>query len=72
MEAVDSQVGRAHLARTVLAMRDAGRLHPDLAAAAVVDLASGSPQLLTASLVQALFVDAGLPRSPDGSILARF
>jgi hypothetical protein len=69
--AVDSQMGRAHLARTLLGMRDAGRLHPDLAAAAVVDLASGSPQLLTASLVQALVRDARVARSPDGLILAR-
>lgn len=54
--AVDTQVGRAHLARAVLALRDAGRLEAALAAAAVVDVASGSPQLVTASLVEAVLV----------------
>jgi hypothetical protein len=55
--AVDTQVGRAHMARAVLALRDAGCLEASLAAAAVADLASGSPQLVTASLVEAVLVD---------------
>jgi hypothetical protein len=55
--AVDTQVGRAHLARAVLALRDSGRVEASLAAAAVADLASGSPQLVTASLVEAVLVD---------------
>jgi hypothetical protein len=69
--ALDSQVGRAHLARAVLAVRDAGRVHPDLAAAAVVDLASGSPQLVTASIVQAVLVDVGATATPAGLVLSR-
>ncbi len=59
--AVDTQVGRAHLAQAVLALRDAGRLETSLAAAAVADLASGSPQLVTASLVQAILVEVRTP-----------
>jgi hypothetical protein len=54
--AVDTQVGRAHLARAVLALRDAGCVEAGLVAAAVADLASGSPQLVTASLVEAVLV----------------
>ena len=71
--AVDTQVGRAHLARAVLALRDAARLEAGLAAAAVVDLASGSPQLVTASLVEAVLADVRSTRaeSSAGLVLAR-
>ena len=71
--AIDTQVGRAHLARAVLALRDAGRLEAGLAAAAVVDLASGSPQLVTASLAEALLVEVGAapPDQPSALVLAR-
>ncbi len=70
--AVDTQVGRAHLAHAVLALRDAGRLEGSLAAAAVVDLASGSPQLVTASLVEAVLADgrAGAAELPADLVLA--
>jgi hypothetical protein len=72
--AVDTQVGRAHLARAVLALRDAGRLEVSLAAAAVADLASGSPQLVTASVVEAVLIDVGAAAAaagqPPGLVLA--
>ena len=69
--AVDTQVGRAHLARAVLALRDAGRLEASLAAAAVADLASGSPQLVTASLAEAvlLHVQAAQAEPSSGLVL---
>lgn len=70
--AVDSQVGRAHLARAVLALRDAGRLELGLAAAAVADLASGSPQLVTASVVEAVLIEVGAGAAaerPPGLVL---
>ena len=51
---LDTQVGRAHLARAVLALRDSGVLDAERAAAMVVDLASGSPQVVTASVVEAV------------------
>ncbi len=57
--ALDNQVGRARLAHAVLGLRDVGRIEATLAAAAVVDLASGSPQLVTASIVEAVLVDVG-------------
>lgn len=69
--ALDTQVGRARLAHAVLALRDAARIDPDLAAAAVVDLASGSPQLVTASIVDAVLVEAGAAPTPAGLLAAR-
>ena len=54
---LDTQVGRAHLARAVLALRDSGRLDAERAAAMVVDLASGSLQVVTASIVEAVLVE---------------
>lgn len=54
---VDTQVGRAHLARAVLALRDGGSLDAERAAAMVVDLASGSPQVVTASVAEAVLAE---------------
>ena len=71
--AIDNQVGRAHLARAVLALRDAGRVEASLAAAAVADLASGSPQLVTASLTEAVLAEVGTaaPETSAELVLAR-
>ena len=63
-------VQRARLARGVIALRDAGRLGRRLAAVAVVDVASGSRQLLCASVIQAAAVQAGMARTPGGVVLA--
>ena len=67
--ALDNQVGRARLAHAVLALRDVGRIEATLAAAAVVDLASGSPQLVTASIVEAVLVDIGITADHGGLFL---
>ena len=70
--AVDTPLGRAHLARAVLALRDAGRLQASLAAAAVADLASGSPQLVTASVVEAVLLEVRVAAAErPGLVLAR-
>ncbi|HEX3394522.1 MAG TPA: SEC-C metal-binding domain-containing protein [Acidimicrobiales bacterium] len=70
--ALDDQVGRARLAHAVLALRDIGRIEKTLAAAAVVDLASGSPQLVTASIVEAVLLDVGVNAVPARLFLTRF
>ncbi len=67
--ALDNQVGRARLAHAVLGLRDVGRIEATLAAAAVVDLASGSPQLVTASIVEAVLVDVGVNGTQGGLFL---
>jgi hypothetical protein len=67
---LDTPVQRARLARGVIALRDAGRLGRRLAAVAVVDVASGSRQLLCASVIQAAAVHAGMARTPGGVVLA--
>lgn len=41
-----------------------------LAAVALIDLASGSRQLLCASVIQAVAVRAGVARTPAGIVLA--
>ncbi len=69
--ALDNQVGRARLAHAVLGLRDHGRIEATLAAAAVVDLASGSPQLVTASIVEAVLLDVGVKADHDGLFLTR-
>jgi hypothetical protein len=68
--AIDVPLERARLARGVIALRARGRLDAKLAAAAVIDLASGSGALLGASLVQAVAVRAGVARTPAGVLLA--
>jgi hypothetical protein len=54
----------------VISLRASGRLEARLAAAALIDLASGSHGLLGASLVQAAAVKAGAARTPAGILLA--
>jgi hypothetical protein len=67
---LDTPLERARLARAVLALRDAGRLDRSLAAAALVDLASRSRQLVSASLLEAAAVRAGVARTPGGLLFA--
>src|SRR6266540_3666253 len=57
-------------ARAVLALRDAGRLAAELAAAAVIDLASPSTTLVRASLLHAVAVDAGAAPTASGLVVA--
>jgi SEC-C motif len=70
LEAIDTPVERARLAHAVFTLRAGGRLDARLAAAALIDLASGSRVLLGASLVQAAAVQAGVARTPGGVLLA--
>jgi SEC-C motif len=70
LAAIDTPLERARLARAVIALRASGGLDGKLAAAALIDLASGSRGLLGASLVQAAAVRAGAARTPAGVLLA--
>jgi hypothetical protein len=70
LDELDTPLERARLARAVIAARDAGRCGRRLAAVALIDLASGSRQLLCASVIQAVAVRAGVARTPAGMLLA--
>jgi hypothetical protein len=70
LDELDTPVERARLARAVIAMRDAGRCDRLLAAVALIDLASGSRQLLCASVIESVAVRAGVARTPGGVLLA--
>jgi hypothetical protein len=67
---LDTPRARAGLARAVLALRDGGRLPAELAAAAVIDLASPSTTLVRASLLHAVAVDAGVVPTASGLVVA--
>jgi len=54
----------------VIALPASGRLRARLAAAALIDLASESRDLVGASLIQAVAVRAGAARTPAGILLA--
>ncbi len=66
---VDSPLVRADLARAVLALRDAGRVTQEVAAAALLDLDSDANALVREALVAALAVDCGAARTPSGLLL---
>jgi hypothetical protein len=66
LDELDTPLERARLARAVIAIRDAGRCGRLLAAVALIDLASGSRQLLCASVIEAVAVRAGVARTPAG------
>ncbi len=66
----DTLEARASLARAVLALRDAGRVDPRVAAFALVDLEGGGHALLTASLIQAAAIATGAARTPGGLLVA--
>jgi hypothetical protein len=68
---LDTRRARAGLARAVLALRGDGRLGEELAAAAVIDLASASTTLVRASMLQAVAVDAGAAPTASGLVVAR-
>ncbi len=67
---LDSAAARAVLVRAVVALRDAGRLGEQAAAAAILDLASRSQALVRASLIEAAAVAGGTARTPGGLIVA--
>jgi hypothetical protein len=70
LDELDTPLERARLARAVIGLRDAGRCSRLVAAVALIDLASGSRQLLCASVIQAVAVRAGVARTPGGVLLA--
>jgi hypothetical protein len=63
---VDTPLVRARLVRSVLGLRDAGRVSAEVAAAVVVEQASHSMTLLRASLLAALGVSVGAARTRPG------
>ena len=67
----DSPQARKALAEAVLAGRDSGTVDALVAGAAIVDLASDGPsELLQASLIEALAIDAGAYETPSGLLVA--
>jgi hypothetical protein len=70
LDKLDTAPARAQLARAVVELRARGRLERRLAAAALVDLASGSRELFAASLLEAAAVRAGRARTPGGLLVA--
>lgn len=67
---LDTPHARAGLARAVVAVRDRGRVTPELAAVALLDLGGRSRAFVRASLVQAAAVAAGAVPTPAGIYLA--
>jgi hypothetical protein len=70
LHAVDTPLQRARLARAVIALRAQGALDARIAAAALIDLASGSCDLIGESLIEAVAVRMGSTRTPGGILLA--
>jgi hypothetical protein len=66
---VDSPLVRAQLARSVIALRDEGRIGREVAAAALVDLDGDAQALMRGALVAALAVDCGAVPTPSGLVL---
>lgn len=67
---IDGPIERARLARAVLSLAEAGTIDGKLAAAALLDLGSGSRHLMHAALLEALAVRAGVVATPAGIRLA--
>jgi len=70
LASLDTHAERARLAREVLRLRDARRLDPPLAAAAIIDLDSGLPAFIRACLIHTAFINTGVTRTPGGLRLA--
>lgn len=54
----------------MIALREAGRVTEEVAAAALLDLDSDANALMRGALVAALAVDCGAARTPSGLVLA--
>jgi len=67
---LDTPLQRARLARAVIVQERRGAIGPRLAAAALVDLGSGSRQLLRRSVLEAVAVRVGAVRTPGGLVVA--
>jgi SEC-C motif len=70
LDSLDTPAERARLARAIVNLRDTNRLDSQLAAAAIIDLDSGSRILLHACLVHTAFIHTGRLRTPGGLRLA--
>jgi hypothetical protein len=66
---VDTPIVQAGLVRAVLALRAAGRVSAEAAAAVAVEQASRSTTLLRASLLAAVAVSVGAARTPGGLLV---
>src|SRR5215211_7617635 len=66
---VDTPIVRAGLVRAVQGLRDAGRVSDEVAAAVLVEQASRSTELLTASLLAAVAVGVGAATTPAGLLV---
>ena len=66
---VDTPIARAGLVRAVQALRDAGRVSAEVAAAVTVEQASRSTTLLRASLLAAVAVSVGAATTPSGLLV---
>jgi hypothetical protein len=69
-EQLDTPLERARLARAVLRQVGRGTLGERLAAAALIDLGSGSRRFLRAAVLEAVAVWVGAARTPGGIVLA--
>ena len=67
---IDGPIERARLARAAISLTEAGTIDGELAAAALLDLGSGSCHLMHAALLEALAVQAGVVTTPAGIRLA--
>jgi hypothetical protein len=70
VQKIDTPFERARLARAVIAGAEAGVIDRLLAAAALVDLGSGSRRFLRAGLLEGVAVRVGATRTPGGLVLA--
>ena len=70
LDRLDTPRARGGLARAVLALGAAGRLAAELAAVAVIDLASPSTTLVRSSLLHAIAVDIGAAPTASGLVVA--
>lgn len=70
LERIDIPRTRAQLADAIAELQAAGRLDPELAAIAYIDLDSRSKLLISASLIHAAALAAGASRTPGGLLLA--
>lgn len=70
LDTIDTPHQRSALARTVIDLRDTGKLTRRQAAAAIIDLESPSRTLLRASLINAIFIKTGRMHTPGGLRLA--
>jgi hypothetical protein len=69
VEQLDTLERRAALARAVISFRDAGRIDPEVAAVAMIDLWTRRSALFHASVVQAVAVTVGAVETPAGLLV---